>query len=178
MQHVNTLIDSAARSARSSTPPTTSKPWSDSTERLVAALWVRLHQLCGQPWINSAGPLTTDDGKLTRTAATWCAKLDTLTPAEFSAGIHELEHRAERAADQGKPFWPPSYAEFRSIARNPRGLNAEQQYIQRADREHAERRAALPPPSDDTARRRGYEALNAMRDLLGLPQRERINDHH
>ena len=47
----------------------------------------------------------------------WCRKCDGMKPEEFKRALDELEYRSEVAGREGLEAWPPSYAEFRGMAR-------------------------------------------------------------
>lgn len=113
MTHINKIIENANEKK----PQESLARWSKRTEVLVSALFVRFADLYGELARSRGFEITrTNSKELTREFQLWCLKLKDLTDAQFTNGIEQVEKDIAKNAAEGKPSYPPSYAEFIGLA--------------------------------------------------------------
>ena len=109
MTHINKIIEIV----KGQRPTESIARWNKRTEALTSALFVRFADLFGE-LARAKGFEIKREGssELTREFQLWCLKLKDLNDQQFVNGIEQLEKFIARNAEEGKPTYPPSYAEF------------------------------------------------------------------
>lgn len=150
------------RSSRSSVQANSAP--STETQKLVAALWVRMTELFGQLWTGRHGPVSAPDGqgnqKPTRYFLRWCDRLGDLTAEQFACGMRAIEKMVEA----GDMEYPPSYASFRGYALGTNKTNHKWQHDTPAYRENL---PALPKLPTEAEKQTGRQWLQKIRGNLG-----------
>lgn len=93
--------------------------------------------------------------ELTREFQLWCLKLKDMTDEQFTNGMEQVEKDIAKNAKDGKPSYPPSYAEFIGLA------NRKDEVIHPSHRSWA----GLPRPtmSDEARKEQMRKVLDMMR---------------
>ncbi len=149
--HINQIIETVNEKK----PQESTARWSKRTEVLVSALYVRFADLYGDLARSKGFEIRRENStEYTREFQLWCLKLKELDDAKFANGIEQVEKDIAKNAAEGKPSYPPSYAEFIGLANR------------KAEVSHPSHRswAGLPKPTmTDEARK---EAMRKLLDML------------
>lgn len=149
--HINQIIEKG----NGPKPQESTARWSKRTEALVSALFVRFADLFGELARSKGFEIRRENStELTREFQLWCLKLKDMDDAKFANGIEQVEKDIANNAAEGKPSYPPSYAEFIGLANR------------KAEASHPSHRswAGLPRPTmTDEARK---EAMKKVLDML------------
>ena len=92
----------------------------------MAELWVRMEDLFPNQWTSGNGFADLANHRF----STWCRKLANLSIEEFGRGFDNLEDAKASAAQEKRPFFPPSYADFLGYTRRSTDAIAAQQAAQ------------------------------------------------
>ena len=89
----------------------------------MAELWVRMEDLFPNQWTSGNGFADLANHRF----STWCRKLANLSMEEFARGFDHLEQAKATAAQEKRPFFPPSYADFIGYTRPSNDATSAQQ---------------------------------------------------
>ena len=92
--------------------------------RLVALLFTRMGVLFSDKCRQKGLVIYSSDydenmGNVSDTFILWCQKLEGLSEDDLKRGLYALEARQSRMYADGQEMWPPSYAEFIGLCKEP-----------------------------------------------------------
>lgn len=100
----------------------------------------------------------------------WCEKTDGLTKEEFLRGIESLESEMQNMAQKGEDSFPPTYAKFVGLCKEPEKIKNEGYYGGATNHFTPRGEHCLPEPKEmrDKRKAKGAARVDSLKSSLGL----------